>query len=182
MFFEQPRCPQNMEGSRLRLTGTGEGFSTRVRTVLTGADSPEKVLAALRLIFPDASVDELPDEPSFGQASNLTWTFEDVSMATFLNQLHEQRILDTALDAISVGMNDSSTTFQISRVAALAGKIAFPIPGDRPLGGVVEVSIGGDGLADWLQAATWHPGRTQIPRHINDEHSMNEDGESTTWV
>lgn len=182
MFFEQPPCPRNMEGSRLRLTGTGEGFSTSVRTVLTGADSPEKVVTALQQIFPDAVMDQLPGEPSFGQASNATWSFVDVSLATFLNQLHEQRILDTALDAMSLGMNDSSTTFQISRVAALAGKIAFPIPGDRPLGGVFEVSIVGDGLADWLQAATWHSGRSQIPRHINDDHSMSEDGEATTWV
>ena len=89
---------------------------------------------------------------------------------------------DTALDAMSVNMNEESTTFQISRQAAVAGKIAFPIPGDRPVGGVFEISIIGNGLADWLQAATWHPGRSQVPRHINDERSMNDDGESATWV
>ena len=168
-----------MEGSRLRLTGTGEGFATVVRTTLSGADSPQKVLEALQRIFPDAAVDELPNEPSFGQASNQTWSFEDLSLATFLNQLHEQRILDTALDAMSSNMK---TTFHIARLAAVAGKIAFPIPGDRPLGGVFEISIVGKGLGDWLQAATWHAGRSQVPRHINDERSMDEDGESSTWI
>ncbi len=171
-----------MEGSRLRLTGTGEGFATIVRTTLSGADSPKKVYEALQCIFPDALVDELPDEPSFGQASNQTWSFEDLSLATFLNQLHEQRILDTALDAMSLNMNEESTTFHINRLAAVAGKIAFPIPGDRPLGGVFEICIAGKGLGDWLQAATWHPGRSQVPRLINDERSMDEDGEASTWI
>lgn len=171
-----------MDGARLRLTGTGEGFSTCVRTVLSGADSPTSILKALQQVFPEVQKEQLPDEPVFGRASNDAWSFENVSLATFLSQLHEQRILDTALDAMSLNMNEASTTFHIGRLAALAGKIAFPIPGDRPLGGVFEISIEGNGLADWLQAATWHPGRSQVPRHINDEHSMDADGESTTWV
>ena len=171
-----------MEGSRLRLTGTGEGFATVVRTTLSGADSPRRILDALQRIFPDAEVDMLPDEPSFGRGSDQTWSFEDLSLATFLNQLHEQRILDTALDAMSVNMKEETTTFHIARLAAVAGKIAFPIPGDRPLGGVFEISIAGIGLGDWLQAATWHAGRSQVPRHINDERSMDEDGESSTWI
>ena len=47
---------------------------------------------------------------------------------------------------------------------------------------VFEISIVGKGLGDWLQAATWHAGRSQVPRHINDERSMDEDGESSTWI
>ena len=69
-----------MEGSRLRLTGTGEGFATVVRTTLSGADSPRRILDALQRIFPDAEVDMLPDEPSFGRGSNQTWSFEDLSL------------------------------------------------------------------------------------------------------
>ena len=46
-----------MDGSRLRLTGTGEGFDTRITTVLSGADSPAKVMEALRTLFPD--IDEV---------------------------------------------------------------------------------------------------------------------------
>ncbi|MEL0330608.1 MAG: hypothetical protein VW982_00120 [Candidatus Poseidoniales archaeon] len=171
-----------MEGSRLRLTGTGEGFTTRVSTVLQGADSPQAVLQALHRLFPDAAVEDLPDEPSFGRAVEAVWTFENLSLAGFLEQLHEQRILDTALDAMSHNMNGETTVFEIARLAAVAGKVAFPIPDDRPLGGVFEITISGNGLADWLQAATWHAGRSQVPRHINDERSMDDDGESTTWI
>ncbi len=170
-----------MDGPRLRLTGIGEGFSTQIRTTLSGADSPRRVLEAVQSLFPDIE-HEPEEEPCFGKPTSLTWTFEDISLGPFLQLLHEQRILDTALDAMSMSLTDKSTSFYVSRLAALAGKIAFPIPGDEPLGGVVQVSISGDGLDDWLQAATWHAGRSQIPRHIKDEHGMDEDGESTTWV
>ena len=171
-----------MDGSRLRLTGVGEGFSTRITTTLSGVDSPTKVLEALQNLFPEVAPKELESEPSMGHPISATWVFDDVSLALFLQQLHEQRILDTALDAMSMDMDGNTTTFQIARQAAVAGKIAFPIPGDDPLGGVFSITITGDGLDDWLQAATWHAGRTQIPRHIDDDHSMTEDGEPTTWV
>lgn len=171
-----------MDASRLRLTGTGEGLSTRITTTLAGVDSPQKVMEALLTLFPDATKETMENEPSMGQPSKASWTFEDVSLGAFLHQLHEQRILDTALDAMSMELNESTTSFSIARQAAVAGKIAFPIPGDEPVGGVFRIMISGTGLEDWLQAATWHSGRGQVPRHINDERSMDDDGESTTWV
>ena len=171
-----------MDGSRLRLTGVGEGFTTLVSTTLSGVDSPAKVLNAVRTLFPEADRAELEDEPVQGRPSQGTWEFKDLSLGVFLQQLHEQRILDTALDAMSMNLMGNSTTFRITRQAAVAGKIAFPIPGDEPVGGTIEISISGEGLEDWLQAATWHEGRSQVPRHINDEHSMTEDGEATTWI
>lgn len=160
----------------------GEGFSTRIATSLRGVDSPAKVLQALQNLFPDIVRDELEDEPSLGEPINAAWEFSDVSLGAFLQQLHEQRILDTALDAMSINLDGNSTTFHVARQAAVAGKVAFPIPGDQPLGGVFSITVSGDGLDDWLQAATWHAGRTQVPRNINDDHSMAKDGESTTWV
>ena len=42
------------------------------------------------------------------------------------------------------------------------GKVAFPLPGDNPLGGVITVEIEGENLGDWLEAATWHSGRENI--------------------
>jgi len=171
-----------MDASRLRLTGTGEGFSTRITTTLAGVDSPKKVMEALQNLFPDASKETMEGEPRMGHPSKITWSFDDVSLGVFLHQLHEQRILDTALDAMSAEMSENTTTFSIARQAAVAGKISFPIPGDEPIGGVFRITISGKGLDDWLQAATWHSGRGQVPRHINDERSMGDDGEATTWV
>ncbi len=171
-----------MVEQRLRLTGVGEGMAVKVETDLRGADSPSKVLAALNTLFPTIGVDSMPKEPSFGSGIDVVWSFEDVSLAVFLNQLHEQRILDTALDAMSAGLNGTTTTFALSRLAAAAGKISFPIPGDEPLGGIVSLSIRGEGLEEWLQAATWHPGRSQVPRSINDDLAMEPDGEASTWL
>ena len=171
-----------MDGSRLRLTGVGEGFTIKITTTLSGVDSPAKVLMALNNLFPEVTRPALEQEPSIGHPVDTAWVFNDVSLATFLQQLHEQRILDTALDAMSMNITGTTTIFRISRQAAVAGKIAFPIPGDDPLGGVFTITIAGEGLEDWLQAATWHAGRSQVPRNINDDHAMTEDGESTTWV
>ena len=94
-----------MDASRLRLTGTGEGLSTRITTTLAGVDSPQKVMEALLTLFPDATKETMENEPNLGQPSKASWTFEDVSLGVFLHQLHEQRILDTALDAMSLEMN-----------------------------------------------------------------------------
>jgi predicted RNA binding protein with dsRBD fold (UPF0201 family) len=75
-----------------------------------------------------------------------------------------------------------TTSFELSRQAAMVGKIAFPLPNDIPLGGVITVALTSDDLGDWLEAATWHSGRDRMPRSIGDEKTMAEDGEAATWV
>ena len=99
-------------------------------------------------------------------------------METFLEVIHKQAILDTALDYMSKNLDTNGTIFQISRQAAMAGKVAFPLLGDNPLGGVITVEIEGENLGDWLEAATWHSGRENIPRRIGDEFTMYSDGEA----
>ena len=42
----------------------------------------------------------------------------------------------------------------------------------KPTGGLITIEIEGDNLGDWLEAATWHSGRENIPRRIGDEFSM----------
>ena len=71
-----------------------------------------------------------------------------------------------------------STTFEILRQASLNGKIAFNMIDDKPLGGVIEISLSSPDLVEWLEAATWHKGRDIIPRNVNDEKMMNSDGDS----
>ena len=171
-----------MPEGRLRLTGIDEGFQVRLTTELQGADSPRAVAHALGNLFPELNPEPLPDEPEFGAAVNVEWAFDQVSMRTFLTFLHEQRILDTALDAMARDLSQNRTVFSISRQAALAGKISFPIPSEEPLGGVFTLEIEGEGLGEWLQAATWHPGRTQVPRTVHDDRAMDDDGEASTWL
>ena len=61
-------------------------------------------------------------------------------------------------------------------------KIAFNIPGENPLGGLITIRLKGKNLQDWIEAATWHKGRDSIPRSINDELAMDKSGEATTWI
>ena len=50
-------------------------------------------MEALQTLFPDASKETMEDEPRKGQPSKSEWSFDDVSLGVFLQQLHEQRIL-----------------------------------------------------------------------------------------
>lgn len=174
-------CERSMVGSRVRLTGVGEGIVCTVTTLLRGADDGLRAVDALMNFFPDVTAPDDLMPPQFGeeQERSLTWT--NLSMNAFLDALHQQRILDTALDAMSRSLEGETTQFFIGRQAAAAGKVAFPIPDEQPVGGTFDVQLTGRGLPDWLEAATWHPGRSQVPRTIGDERSMSEDGEASTW-
>jgi len=165
---------------RLKLTAIDEGYSVVVSTRLLGADEPEIVLDAIIKLFPDFTCG-LPDKPKFPSELDEIIASDGVSMATFLEAIHNQSILDTSLDYMAANLDSSGTIFHISRQAAMAGKVAFPLPGDNPLGGVITIEIGGENLADWLEAATWHNGRENIPRRIGDEFTMAKDGDAVTW-
>ena len=165
---------------RLRLTGIDEGYSVLISTKLSGADDPEIVLDAVLKLFPDFTCG-LPEKPSFPTKQDDVLAAEGVSLKTFLEAINNQAILDTSLDSMSANLDNSGTIFHISRQAAMAGKVAFPLPDDNPLGGVITVEIGGENLADWLEAATWHSGRENIPRRIGDDFTMDEKGDAVIW-
>ena len=165
---------------RLKLTAIDEGFSVVVSSRLLGADDPQLVQDAILKLFPDFTCG-LPENPKFPSEQDDILASDNVSMQTFLEVIHKQFILDTALDYMSANLDDSGTVFNISRQAAMAGKVAFPLPGENPLGGLITIEIEGDNLGDWLEAATWHSGREHIPRRIGDEFSMLSDGDASTW-
>ncbi len=171
-----------MTGPILKLNGIDEGILVSLETKLSGADLPERVYKCIANLFPSFAIDESLTIPSLGDAKEQWINSSNLSMATFLEQLHKQRILDTALDSMSQNLKSNQCHFQISRQAALSGKISFNIPGEEPLGGSIKISLKGDNLKDWIEAATWHSGRDSIPRSINDERSMSESGESSIWI
>jgi predicted RNA binding protein with dsRBD fold (UPF0201 family) len=166
--------------ARLKLNGVNENLSVLVSTKLTGADDPGIVLDAILTIFPEFTCG-IPGNPTFPSQQDDIIAAEGVPLDGFLDALYRQAILDTALDFMSVNLDSTGTIFQISRQAAMAGKVAFPLPGDIPLGGIITVEIGGENLEDWLEAATWHSGRENIPRRVGDELTMDDNGEAVTW-
>ncbi|MBT61392.1 MAG: hypothetical protein CMA63_07585 [Euryarchaeota archaeon] len=171
-----------MQEPMLRLNGVNENLKIRVETTLQGPDSPGKVAKALHALFPEFAIPHPIIEPELGSANDQHWACDQVPLDHFIQQLHRQQILDTALDYMSTHYADGSTMFTLSRQAALAGKVAFPLPTEVPLGGVITVHLEGETLADWLEAATWHRGRDSVPKSIHDDRTMSGDGEAVTWI
>ena len=149
-------------------------------TTLSGADDPMKVFDSLQKLFPEITDDELEDRYcTFPMPSEeVHWKFTNLDPTTILEKMAEERILDTALDAMSQSLHGDSTTFRVSRQAALANKISFCLTDEKPLGGSFSIKIKGRDLATWLEDVTWHKGRQMIPRQIGDEHRMAKDGSS----
>ena len=152
--------------------------STRVMSHEVG----EKCVEAVQKIFPGFTVEKIPAEEPFPvRRGEVLLICDELSPDCFLELLTEQRILDTALDAMALNLQPPSTTFLLSRQAALSGKVAFVLDTERTVGGVIEVTFACDDIADWLQEATWHPGRRDVPRSVGDELSMRNDGSITEW-
>ncbi|MDE0707937.1 MAG: hypothetical protein OSB33_03200 [Candidatus Poseidoniales archaeon] len=142
----------------------------------------QKCVDAVRKIFPNFLVTDIPTEDSFPvEREMVEFVCDGVSPDLFVELLGNQRILDTALDAMSLNLRADATNFLISRQAALSGKVAFVLETERTVGGVVEVALECDDLADWIQEVTWHPGRREVPRSVGDELSMRSDGSLTEW-
>jgi len=167
--------------AKILLNGVDEGINTIVYSKISGAESPDLVLQSIQNIFPDFINSKPMNQPSFGNPSNFELKQENLSMNNFLVLLHKQAILDTALDVLSMNMKDNSTSFEILRQASISGKIAFNLGSQKPLGGVIKIEMIGDDLPAWIEAATWHKGRDAVPRRINDERTMAEDGDASTW-
>ena len=128
---------------RLKLTAIDEGYTVVVSSRLLGADDPGLVYDAILKLFPDFTCG-LPENPKFPSEQDDILASDNVSMQTFLEVIHNQFILDTALDYMSANLDENGTVFHISRQAAMAGKVAFPLPGENPLGGLITIEIEGD--------------------------------------
>ena len=157
-----------MTAPRVRLTGVDEGLDVIVRTRIRGL----RTASASRR--PSAHCFRTRRRGLAGQANypseqDISIEVTQVPLDTLLTKLHDQRILDTALDAMGANLQGTITVFSVERVAAMAGKVTFGLPGHTPLGGVFDIEIRGEGLEDWLLAATHHPGRAHVPRQLGDE-------------
>ncbi len=170
-----------MTEGKILLTGIDEGIKVVISSSVTGAESPSVVLQSITNVFPDFLPESPGMEPTFGQPSNLEFREENVSLNLFLSMIHQQAILDTALDIMSQNLLDNYTSFEILRQASITNKIAFNLEGQNPLGGVIKIELFGDDLQTWIEAATWHKGRDVVPRKVNDERTMSSDGDATTW-
>ncbi len=166
-----------------RVDGIGQGIEVAVSTTIAPGESYALVVESVRNIFPDFPDSTPESAASFPcENNNTTLKHEGLSLANFLGMAAQQRVLDTALDSMSKHLDDDKSKFTISRQAALAEKISFCRLGEGVLGGIITIKIEGLQLAEWIEEATWHPGRDEVPRKVRDDFSMGDDGEPTTWL
>lgn len=153
-----------------------------VSTVVMPYDHPKKCVDAVMQLFPDWQVENIPEPGSFPiDRESQEFISSTCAPDTFIEVLKEQRILDTAMDAMSVHLHENKTYFHISRQAAMVKKISFVLENEMTIGGSICVHMEGEGLVDWLQDVTWHPGRRDVPREIGDDLRMLEDGSVQEW-
>lgn len=94
-------------------------------TVQTYEDA-EKIVESINVFFPDWKTDKIPKFSVFPTKSKTTIiSGRCKSLEYLLKQIRIQRILDTALDIMCLNLEADSTEFDISRQAALAGKVSF---------------------------------------------------------
>ena len=130
-----------MDLKPLSYNGRNEGIEVTLRTQIRPGDDVVNVSAAIHSLFPDAVVEDFGNE-TFPSTRDVEIVCKHLSFETFLEQLRKQTILDTAMDAMGQQLQESKTVFQVSRLAAYAGKIAFTFD-DVPLGGCFDIHLEG---------------------------------------
>ena len=152
-----------------------------VSTIVRSHDDPNKVVDSVRSIFPEWSPKrtlEKSDFPLRRDSEEISGNVD--SLDNLLSILRDNRVLDTALDAMAMQADEEGTVFRLSRQSASIGKVSFVLEGS-PLGGTMEISLTGRDIVIWLEQATWHNGRDIVPREVGDELAMTEDGEASEW-
>ena len=152
-----------------------------VSTVVRSHDDPNKVVDSVRSIFPEWSPKRTLGKSDFPLRRDSEEISGNVdSLDNLLAILRDNRVLDTALDAMAMQADEEGTVFRLSRQSASIGKVSFVLEGS-PLGGTMEISLTGRDIVIWLEQATWHNGRDIVPREVGDELAMTEDGEASEW-
>ena len=134
---------------------------------------------AIQTLFPDAVVADI-EKQTFPSEQLVSIECKHLSFEVFLQQLRQQSILDTAMDAMGKNLSEQKTTFLHFSLSRICRKNCFSYE-EAPLGGCFEIHLEGMGLSDWIEACTWHSGRQNVPRQLHDEAAMDERGDASTW-
>ena len=152
-----------------------------VSTTIETYEDPVKVSDAIKKIFPEWEVSssiDLSNEKMDSGGISVRGTTDSIDK--MLAIIREARILDTALDVMSMNLKDGQTEFLISKQSASVGKVSFSLSEDQ-FGGLIRVCLQGQDLGLWLEQQTWHSGRDLVPRSIGDDFAMDNSGEAVEW-
>jgi len=122
-------------------------YRVRVETPIHPTENPEKVMRALRNLFPDLQI-ESTEHRVRGTTENLDRLRE---------LIRNQRIRDTARRQLVAGRRENHTTVSLSKQAALVGVVNFAA--SSPLGDIaVEIESDDlDGTIDYIAESTVAP-------------------------
>ena len=108
--------------------------SVRIICPVNPSEDPEKVLAAVKAVFPDADL-ELGENGYEGTASSLDG---------FGRLIRRQKILDASRSILLKNMHGSTTRMSLNKQVATVGKVSFA---DRnPVLGAIDVTVEDDDL------------------------------------
>jgi predicted RNA binding protein with dsRBD fold (UPF0201 family) len=117
----------------------------RVSCPVFPSEDPEKVMTAVRNIFPDIAI-STENNIMIGDTANLEH---------FAAQIRRQRILDTARSVLMKGRRgEERTVFNMNKQAAFAGKISFTE--ERTILGTMNVTITADDITGFVEALAPH--------------------------
>ena len=152
-----------------------------VATTVLRHEDPELVVMSVRKIFPDWTPEDVPSRRSYPDNSPPARLISEVEGIEYIIQdAKAHKILDTALDAMTLNSENDMSYFSLSRTAAAAGRCSFVVD-DYVVGGTIDVTISTKELNTYLTELTSHPGREEYPRAPNDEISMTSDGDPSHW-
>jgi uncharacterized protein len=119
----------------------------RVETPIHATENPEKVMRALRNLFPDLRIESTADQIG-GTTENLD---------RFRELIRNQRIRDTARRQLIAGRRENRTTVSLSKQAAFVGVVNFAA--SSPLGDIaVEIEADDlDAAIDYVAESTVAP-------------------------
>jgi len=113
----------------------------RVHCPVFPSEDPEKVVKAVKNIFPDIELN----------TENNAMTGETATLEHFSEQIRRQRILDTARSVLMKGRRgDERTIFNMNKQAAFAGKISFTE--ERTILGTINVTITADNITGFIES------------------------------
>ena len=152
-----------------------------VSTIVKTHENFTLVGKAIKSLFHDWDCEINANDESFPVArDDSRLSGKSQSLSRIIEYCSNNRILDTAFDAMTMNLKKNSTHFLLSRQAAYVGKVAFVVE-EMPLGGIMEVRLQGEDLGLWLEQQTWHEGRHAVPRSLGDELRMEQDGTPVEW-
>jgi predicted RNA binding protein with dsRBD fold (UPF0201 family) len=112
-----------------------------VKCPIFPSEDPEKVIKAVKNIFPEMDV----------VTENNSVYGETKMLEHFSEQIRRQRILDSARGIMMKGRrSDEKTIFNMNKQAAFAGKISFTE--ERTILGTINVTILADNITEYIEA------------------------------